>query len=164
MSHNPNSLLGEQLLVSIDRLVLLFTDLSSDQVNWRMPVEGANSLYGITVHVVGSAEETLAILLKKDHPARNQQEEFSARGSLPQLLSWWAEKRRRLVERLAMLSDEMLQGEYIHPRKHVIHPASETITGNALLLRALQHANEHLGQAQIIRDFLHVGDLPLGVW
>lgn len=164
LPHNSN-ILGEHILQSFDRLLSLFNDLSSDQINWRLPVAGSNSLYSITLHALAAAEET-ADLLNRQPSSRNSQEEFAATGSPAQLLSLWSEKRHRMVEKiLNNLPEATLQGEYVHPRRAFIHPDSETITGSALLLRLLQHINEHLGQAQIMCDLLKLGEIPcFGVW
>jgi len=135
---------------SLDRLVGCLDALSATQLNWRPPAPGANSLYALAVHTLGNAEENLLQTLAGQPVDRDRDGEFAAQGDSAQpVAAHWAILRAELAARLASLPTDALDATYKHPRRG-------SVSGRELLIIVARHAAEHLGQAELTRDLLHV--------
>ena len=133
---------------SLDRLVAHLDGLSADDLDWRPPAPGANSLYVLATHTLGNAEENLLETLGGQPIGRDREAEFAVRGgSVGAVEAHWRELRPRLAEALANLPPGALDATYPHPRRG-------TITGRDILIVVARHSAEHLGQAELTRDLL----------
>lgn len=136
------------ILSSLDRLFQCLDGLSEDQLNWRPPAPNANSLFALTVHAMGNAEENLLHTLYDQPSQRNREQEFAANAQhTDELGAHWQDLRERLQRALLELSPEQLAQEHAHPRRGLI-------TGLAILIIVARHCAEHLGQAELTRDLL----------
>jgi uncharacterized damage-inducible protein DinB len=132
---------------SLDRLIACLEGLAEAELNWR-PLSNANSLYALAVHTMANAEENILATLCGQSVHRQRESEFSARGSSSEpVRAQWMALRERLAESLASLPSDELDREREHPRRG-------PLTGREVLLVVARHAAEHLGQAELTRDWL----------
>jgi uncharacterized damage-inducible protein DinB len=145
---------------SVDRILACLDGLGEDDLNWR-PIESANSLYVLAVHVIANVEANILGVLCSQNIVRHRDEEFKARGSSPEpVLQRWRDVQERVSPPLARLSSSDLDKEYEHPRRG-------KITGRDLLIAIARHAAEHVGHAELTRDLLYTTrgrELPKREW
>jgi hypothetical protein len=133
---------------SLDRLVALLDGLRAEDLDWRPPAPGANSLYVLATHTLGNAEENLLETLGGQTIGRDREGEFAVQGgSVEVVQARWRALRPRLAECLASLPPGALDAPRLHPRRG-------TITGRDILIVVARHSAEHLGQAELTRDLL----------
>lgn len=131
---------------SLDRLVETMTGLTVDELNWRPPAAGANSVHVLIVHTIANAEENLLGTLGGHHVERDREGEFGAVARANgDLASSWPARRTTLERALAEIQTGQLSHMYSHPRRG-------EVTGRDLLMIVARHAAEHLGQAELTRD------------
>ncbi|HEU5330039.1 MAG TPA: DinB family protein [Thermomicrobiales bacterium] len=117
-------------------------------MNWQPAAPGANSLYALVVHMLGTTEENLLGLLVGQPMPRGREAEFVVEaGSASVFGARWGELRPRLAAMLTALTPAALDQTYNHPRRGAI-------TGRDVLIVVARHAVEHLGQAELTRDLL----------
>lgn len=148
-------LLAARVIQTLDKLWSCLEGLSDNQVRWQ-PCAETNSLSVLVKHVLGATKETLDVLWCRPS-LRQRQEEF-----LPvtreELNAYWVKERAVLTQELQSLSAEVAARIYVHPRKRIIHPNEDNITGINLLLDLYAHAQEHLGEAKLTRTLLKTSD------
>lgn len=133
---------------SLQRIMDCLDGLSADELNWRPPAPGANSLYVLAVHTLANAEENILGTLRGQAVMRDRATEFaSVATSADSLREHWSGLERRLRSALARLPREDLDRERIHPRRG-------SLTGRDILIVTARHAAEHMGQAELTRDLL----------
>lgn len=151
MSKNPSreaAIFCHYILSSLDHLVQCLDGLNEQQLNWHPPAPHANSLYALTVHTLGNAEENILFTLSDRASPRHREQEFLTKGqSADALVIHWQALRERLQKALLSLSSEELEQEHPHPRRG-------SITGLDILIVVARHAAEHVGQAELTRDLL----------
>lgn len=136
------------ILSSLDRLLQCLEGLSEEQLSWHSLAPNTNSLYALTVHTLGNAEENLLHTLYDQPSPRNREQEFLAKGqTTDELVTHWRDLRERLQRALLNLTPERLKQEHVHPRRG-------HITGLDILIVVARHCAEHLGQAELTRDLL----------
>lgn len=83
--------LGERIVMAMDRLLLCLEGLTWNEITWCPQREGARSLQGISMHVLGAINESVAILKQQ----RNRWSEHVAPlpKSLQETLALWSEER-----------------------------------------------------------------------
>lgn len=132
---------------SVDRILSCLEGLEEDDLNWR-PLESANSVYVLAVHMIANVEANILGVLFFQNIIRHREEEFKARGSsVEPIQQRWLDIQERISSRLAQLSLSDLDKEYEHPRRG-------KITGRDLLITIARHAAEHVGHAELTRDLL----------
>ena len=138
---------------ALGRLVALTEGLDADQLNWRPEAaEPTNSLYVLAWHALGSTEGALLFLLCGEEGSRDREAEFRAgEPTAAAIEQRWAGLQPRLAAALARVEPSTLEGAFEHPRRG---PES----GRLVLVRSALHIAEHLGQAELTRDLLPVGD------
>jgi hypothetical protein len=143
---------ADRILTDTLTLLLACLDgLDPDQLNWRPPVEGGNSVYILAVHTVANVEESVIEVLGGEPVGRIREQEFVAQGdSADALHARWAALQPRLRAALAALTPADLAQEYRHPRRG-------PMSGRDVLLRVVRHAAEHLGHAELTRDWIKAG-------
>src|SRR5438093_4251546 len=133
---------------SVDRLVECLEDLSERELNWRPPAPNTNSLYAITMHVLGNIEENILGTLCGLPLERDRGTEFLASGASPKpVRQKWEDLKERIIAELANLPADALDSERAHPRRG-------TLTGRDVLIVVARHAAEHWGEAQLTRSLL----------
>jgi len=132
---------------SVDRILSCLDGLDEADFNWR-PLENANSLYVLAVHMIANVEANILGVLCFQNIVRHRDEEFKARGSsVEPVLQRWRDVQERISSHLAKLSSIDLDRGYEHPRRG-------KITGRDLLITIARHAAEHVGHAELTRDLL----------
>lgn len=132
---------------SVDRILSCLDGLGEDDLNWR-PLENANSLYVLAVHIIANVEANILGVLCLQNIVRHRDEEFKARGSsIEPVLERWRDVQERISSHLAQLSSHDLDREYEHPRRG-------RVVGRDLLITIARHAAEHVGHAELTRDLL----------
>ena len=132
----------------IDALVALVAGRSADDLNWRPPAPGANSLYVLATHTIANARQGLLAVLCGRDDDRDRDAEFLAAGdSGDPIERLWRALRPEIRDSLAALPAARLDETIVHPRQG-------ELTGHETLLLVATHAAEHLGQAELTRDLL----------
>jgi hypothetical protein len=132
---------------SVEHLFKTLEGLDTEGLNWRPPVKGANSLYVLTAHVLANIERNVLHHFGGRAYDWWREEEFAAAGeSADELREQWA----RLVTELVAVLEGATPEDLDALREH---PNMGQVQGRAVLMRAVTHAREHLGQAQLTRDW-----------
>ncbi len=141
---------------TLEGLIGYLDGLSEEQMNWRAPCEGANSLWVLAVHSLANAEQSILVTLGGAPDTRDREAEFRAQGTAVEALrARWSTLRADIQETIRGLSPEILDDEYTHPRRGAM-------TGREVLLLVIQHASEHRGHAGLTRDLLLAGQRHAG--
>ncbi len=132
---------------SVERILSCLDGLEEDDLNWR-PIESANSVYILAVHMIANVEANILGVLCSQDIIRHREEEFKARGSsVEPVRQRWLDVQERISSHFAQLSSGDLDREYEHPRRG-------KVTGRDLLITIARHAAEHVGHAELTRDLL----------
>lgn len=132
---------------SIDQLFATFSDLTAQEINWS-PHPGANSLYVLATHTMGTTAENLLEVLCGQPVHRQREAEFAAQGdSVAALHAQWQTLRTHIQSQLEQVDDTTLGHSRQHPRRG-------TLTGRDVLIVVARHCAEHMGQAFLTRDLL----------
>ena len=133
---------------SIERIVAALADLEAAGVplHWRPPAAGANSVYVLAVHALGSTEQRLLAVLCGLDVERDREAAFAASaGSAQEIAGEWRALSARIAPALSSLSDKDLA----RPRRH---PERGEISGLEVLIVVARHMAEHAAQAELTRD------------
>jgi uncharacterized damage-inducible protein DinB len=132
-----------------DDLAALLGSLDPDCANWTAPEPNANSIADLVRHVAGSLDAWLSRAL--DEPfERDRDAEFEAFHSPPELLAAVERSREKVREQFARL-DGIDPGTVRRFRR--LGEGEETEqTAAWCVAHAVNHAGEHWGQIQVIRD------------
>jgi hypothetical protein len=132
---------------SIARIILCLDGLNEDDLNWK-PLDNANSLYVLAIHMMGNVESNILGVLCHQNMLRQREDEFSAHGTTAESVQQkWREIQERITSHLAQLPPYILDQEQEHPRRG-------RITGRDLMIVVARHAAEHVGHAELTRDLL----------
>jgi hypothetical protein len=133
---------------SIGRIVGCLKGLTEEEGQWKPTAPGTNSLCALAWHTMANAEENvLGTLCGGDVPREGEAEFDDAALSVEAVQVRWRELEPRLRDGLAELNPARLSGEVTHPRRG-------TLSGFEVLVVALRHAAEHMGQAELTRDLV----------
>ena len=131
---------------SVDRLVECLDGLSEHELNWRPSAPNTNSLYAITMHVLGNIEENILGTLCGLPVERDRDSELLAMGaSAAPVHQRWQDLKEQITAALANLPADALNHERAHPRRGAL-------TGRDVLIIVARHAAEHWGEAQLTRS------------
>jgi uncharacterized damage-inducible protein DinB len=145
--------LSRQVRSILERVCACLEGLSEAQLNWRPPIDGANSVYVIVTHTLGNARAfVLGIAcgrpLERDRPA-----EFRASGRDAADLTAQARRLSEDIEAaLAGLSASELDRRLLPPKSLWGEGEPHEISVREAVLHVVEHASIHLGQIQITRD------------
>ena len=145
--------LSRQIRSILERACACLDGLSEAQLNWRPPIDGANSVYVIATHTLGNARAfVLGIAcgqpLERDRPA-----EFRASGRDAAELTAHARRLSDDIEAaLAGLSPSELDRRLLPPQSLWGEGEAQEISVREAILHVVEHASIHLGQLQITRD------------
>jgi hypothetical protein len=152
---------------AVDRIVACLDDLSAEEQNWRPLGAETSSLYILAVHTMGNVKQNVAILTGQPD-TRDRDAEFAARAGSGEQAHWlldhghlvehwdqpqstprqvWESLKDQLAGDLATITEHQLDTTYDHPRRGKMN-------GWEILLVAATHANEHVGHAELTRQWL----------
>lgn len=131
---------------TLERMLAAASELSDDELHWTPPSPQANSTAVLLVHTMGSIDETIVQVLGGEDVHRDRDSEFVRQGvTASTLADQWSAQKTRLEPVFAATDASQLSATHTHPRRG-------DVTGRNVLVGALAHAREHLGQVELIRD------------
>ena len=132
----------------IEEILSCVDSLRGDEIDRKIPEQTGNSVINIAAHVIANAEENVIERLGGTDVHRVRTEEFETKASTGDpLRDRWNELLPKIAQVIADLPADALEQEIDHPNRGLI-------TGREVLLVVVRHANEHLGEAQVVRDLL----------
>jgi hypothetical protein len=135
---------------TMEKMTEIGGEITQAELHWQPPALETNSIAVLLVHTMGSIEESLLGTLCGGTVNRDRDAEFveyAVTGA--ELAGQWRTLQARLESALRPLPDSKLGEPLIHPRRG-------PLSGREVLLAALAHAREHLGQAELTRDLARV--------
>ncbi len=136
------------IIDKLERIVSCLDGLSSEQINAKPPVPETNSLLVLAVHTMANVNEATFQGLLGQEVNRDRDSEFAASGSSAEdVRNQWETLKGQVRPALEGLTDEQLNRTLVHPRRG-------EMTGRELLLFTVTHASEHVGHAELTRDWI----------
>jgi uncharacterized damage-inducible protein DinB len=142
-----------------EEIIAKIATLSDEQLNQRLPVPDANTLFAIATHAVGMGEFWVLTLVGDRPSNRNRSAEFVAAGEGKALLAryqQWIADTHALLDTLPESAMEQ-----------VVEPPFEFRSAGGLqegpltvrdcLLHVVEHTATHLGHIQLTADLLQSG-------
>ena len=126
--------------------------LSDEQLNWRPPVEGANSAFVIATHVFGNARAWVLGIVCGQPVGRDRPAEFASAGSYADLGKAARELSGEIDEALAALDEGVLERRLVPSLELWGEGYPQEISVRQALVHVLEHASMHRGQIQLTRD------------
>ena len=128
--------------------------LSEGQLNWRPPIDGANSAYVVAAHTLGNARAWVLGIACGQPVERDRPAEFRASGRDAADLVAGAERLSQEIDAsLAALMPSALDRRLVPPQRLLGEGEPREISVREALLHVVEHASIHLGQLQITRDW-----------
>lgn len=136
------------IIDTLDRIMTCLDGFNEQQFNWRPPVQGGNSLYGLALHSLANTEGDILGHLRAQPVERDRKLELATiTSSAVSLFQRWQEKRQELQAFILSLTPADLEREY-----ELLGRGMKT--GRETLLMTLRHLSEHLGHMELVRDLL----------
>ncbi len=132
----------------IEEILSCLDSLRGDEIDRKIPEQTGNGVLAIATHVIANAEENVIERLGGTEVGRARAAEFEAKGTTGDpVRDRWNDLLPKIVTVLTDLPEDGLEREIDHPNRGLI-------TGREVLLVVVRHSNEHLGEAQVVRDLL----------
>jgi hypothetical protein len=148
MAVSESKMYADWIIEKVERIIACLDGRSTEEINARPPVPEANSLLVLAVHTMANVEEATFKGLLGQEVNRDRDAEFVASGSSAnETREQWDVLKERVRPALEGLSKEQLDQTYTHPRRG-------EMSGRELLLLTLTHACEHVGHAELTRDWI----------
>lgn len=161
MSHE-----AAQLAIVIERIareiMAKIAELSDEQLNQRLPLPDANTIFAIATHAVGMGEFWVLTLVGDRPSNRNRSAEFQAVGAGQPLIARYKQWLADVHALLDTLPDAAMT--------RVVEPPFEfrstgglqdgPLTVRDCLYHVVEHTATHLGHMQLSADLLQAGVLP----
>ncbi len=140
--------ISRYIIDTLDHIMACLDGFDEQQLNWRPPVQGGNSLYGLAFHALANTEGDILGHLRGQSVQRDRKQELATVApSAASLHQRWQERRKALEDFITSLTPADLECEY-----ELIGRGMKT--GRETLLMTLRHISEHWGHMEIIRDWL----------
>jgi hypothetical protein len=145
--------LSRQVRSILSRVCGCLEALSEAQLNWRPPVDGANSAYVIATHTLGNARAWILGIacgrpMERDRPA-----EFRASGRDASALVADARRLSDEIETaLSALSPSDLDRRLVPPKSLWGEGEPLEISVRQAILHVVEHASLHLGELLLTRE------------
>ena len=128
--------------------------LSTEQLNRVPDVPGANSLFAIATHVLGSTRAwVLGIVCGRDL-SRDRASEFVAEGTFEELADAAGRLANDIAHALSSLDPALLDDRYTPPKELWGESKPYELMRRDGLAHMLEHAGLHLGHIHITRQWL----------
>ncbi|MEX2426233.1 MAG: DinB family protein [Thermomicrobiaceae bacterium] len=148
MATDESTMFADSIVDKLERIVSCLDGQSPDEINMLPPIPETNSLLVLAVHTMANVEEATFKALLGQQVNRNRDAEFAASGSsAEEVRKQWEELKARIHPALAGLTPDQLSSVYEHPRRG-------PMSGRELLLFTATHASEHVGHAEMTRDWI----------
>lgn len=133
--------------------------LSDEQLNQRLPVPDANTLFAIATHAVGMGEFWVLTLVGDRPSARNRSAEFVAVGEGKALITryqqWVADTHTLLATLPPAAMERVLEPPFEFRSTGGLQDGPLTVRD--CLLHVVEHTATHLGHIQLTADLLQSG-------
>lgn len=134
---------------TIDFMVDTLAQLDDHQVVQRPAVAGMNSPYGLVTHALGACEWWTGHVLCGRPSDRDRDSEFTAVGTVEQLVA----SCEAAKDRLRTLAPDLLAA-HLHIQPTTQTPLPRAWTVGAALIHAYEELAQHLGHLQITTDLI----------
>jgi len=151
--NNELTAYAESLRHRLELVIAAVRGLDAPQLNWRPPVDGANSVWVLATHTVGAARAWILGIACGRDIGRDRPAEFASSGDDASLLI--ASTERAIVDIAAALRD-------LDPARLDVRPVPaqelwgegppHEISARDAILRVIAHASLHLGHMHVTRD------------
>ena len=141
-----------QIRPLLERICGCLEGLNESQLNWRPPIDGANSPYVIATHTLGNARAWVLGIACGRPVERDRPAEFRASGRAAAVVARARDLSRQIEEALAALPPSALDGRLVPPPSLWGEGEPHEISVREALLHVVEHASIHLGQLQLTRD------------
>ena len=136
----------------IERILAAAAGLSSQQLD-TAPWDDASSMFILATHAISASEWNIVEVLAGRKLDRSRQAEFDSTAASvddPQgvLADRWAGAKVAIESALAGLSDDAWAGPHYH------RFMDKNLSGHELVDRVLSHTGEHVGHAEMTRQWL----------
>lgn len=131
--------------------------LTPEQLNWRPPVAGGNSVWVLATHTLGNARAWVLGIAGGQPQRRDRPAEFSSSGTDPALLRSEVDAfLREMSSALASLTAADLDRRLTPAKELWGEGEPQEISLRYALLQVIEHAWLHLGHIQITADLAAV--------
>lgn len=139
---------------ALDGMAAILTSLGDEAANARPDLPGANSPYAIVTHCLGVLEYWAGHLVAGREVHRDREAEFTASGSVRELLS-------RIDAAKQQLRRDLAAADFRAPLRGEVPPRYADAVAGRTQAAALQHVYEelaqHHGHLELTRDLLRHG-------
>ncbi len=143
---------SRQIRSLLDRLCACLEGLNESQLNWRPPLDGANSAYAIAAHTLGCARAWVLGIACGQAIGRDRPAEFRAAGSFAELDTATRELSAETEAALAALTTSALERRFTPSQELWGENEAYEISVREALIEVIEHASIHLGQLQVTCD------------
>ena len=135
---------SRQIRSLLDRLCACLEGLSESQLNWRPPIDGANSAYAIAAHTLGCARAWVLGIACGRAIGRDRPAEFRAAGSYAELAT--------ATRELSAETEVALERRFTPSQELWGEAEAYEISIREALIEVIEHASIHLGQLHVTCD------------
>ncbi len=143
---------SHQIRSLLERVLACLEGLSEPQLNWRPPIDGANSAFVIAVHTLGNARTWVLGIAGGRDMGRDRPAEFRAAGSYGQMAEATHELSREIEAALAALPPSALERWVVPSQELWGEGEVREISVRQALIEVIEHASIHLGELHVTRD------------
>ncbi len=143
---------NQQIRSLLARALALLEGMSEAQLNWRPPLQGANSAYAIAAHTLGNARSWVLGIACGRHMGRDRPAEFRAAGGYADLAKATGEVSEEIAAALAELSAGALGRRLVPSAEFWGEGEPREISVRQALVEVVEHASIHLGELHITRE------------
>jgi uncharacterized damage-inducible protein DinB len=143
---------SRQIRSLLERVLACLEGLSEAQLNWRPPIEGANSAYVIAAHTVGNARAWVLGIACGQDTGRDRPAEFRAAGGYAQLADETQKLLREIEAALAGLGPSALERRVVPSQELFGEGEVREVSVRQALIAVVEHASIHLGELHVTRD------------
>jgi uncharacterized damage-inducible protein DinB len=144
---------GRQIRLLLQSICACLEGLNQAQLNWRPPIDGANSAYVIAAHTFGNARAWVLGIACGQPVERDRPAEFRASGrDAADMVASARGLSNEIDAALAALSPSELDRRLVPPKMLWGEGEPAEISVREALVHVVEHASIHLGQIQITRD------------
>ncbi len=143
---------SRQIMSLLARICASLEGLSEAQLNWRPPIDGANSAYVIAAHTLGNARAWVLGIACGQPIGRDRPGEFRSAGRYAELEAATRELSNEIEAALAALPASALERRLVPSQELWGEGEPDEISVRQALIEVVEHASIHLGQLHVARD------------
>ena len=142
---------SRQIRSLLDRVYASLEGLNEAQLNWRPPIDGANSAYVIAAHTLGNARVWVLGIACGRAMGRDRPAEFRAAGSYAELAAATRALSAEIEAALAGLPSTALERRITPSQELWGEGQVYEISVRQSLIMVVEHASIHLGELHLTR-------------